>query len=102
MLFAGGKRVKIQSEVHFMVRTGIDRLHELKDLFAGKRIALVTGASGLSRELVSSVDCFMDTYGLSLLLSPEHGVRGELQAGVAAEDFVDARTGVRCVSLFPG
>jgi len=85
-----------------MVYNGIDRLSELKNLFAGRRIALVTGASGLSRELVSSVDCFMDIYGLSLLLSPEHGVRGELQAGVAAEDFVDARTGVRCVSLFSG
>ncbi len=85
-----------------MVRTGIDRLGELSGLFEGKRIALATGASGLSKDLTSSVDCFMDTYGLSLLLSPEHGVRGELQAGVAAEDFVDSRTGVRCVSLFPG
>ena len=85
-----------------MVRTGIDRLSEFPQLFGGKRIALATGASGLSSNLKSSVDCFMDIYGLSLLLSPEHGVRGELQAGVAAEDFVDSRTGVRCVSLFPG
>ena len=85
-----------------MVRTGIDRLSEFPQLFRGKRIALATGASGLSAQLKSSVDCFMEIYGLSLLLSPEHGVRGELQAGVAAEDFVDSRTGVRCVSLFPG
>lgn len=85
-----------------MVRTGLDRLSELDEFFRGRRIALVTGASGLNSELKSSVDCFMDTYGLSLLLSPEHGVRGELQPGQAADDFVDARTGVRCVSLFAG
>lgn len=85
-----------------MVRTGLDRLDELDEFFKGRRIALVTGASGLNSALKSSVDCFMDTYGLSLLLSPEHGVRGELQPGQAAGDFVDARTGVRCISLFTG
>ena len=85
-----------------MVLAGIDRIGDHRSLFEGKRMALVTGASGLTRELVSSVDRFIDTYGLALLLSPEHGVRGELQAGVAADDFVDGRTGIRCVSLFSG
>lgn len=85
-----------------MVRTGIDRLNELNELFAGKRIALATGASGLSSDYKSSADCFLDTYGLSLLLAPEHGVRGELQPGVQALDFTDERTGLRCVSLFSG
>lgn len=85
-----------------MVRMGIDRLAEFHELFNGKRIALATGASGLDSRLKSSVDCFMDTYGLSLLLAPEHGVRGELQPGQAAEDFIDPRTGIKCVSLFSG
>lgn len=85
-----------------MVRLGIDRLTEYHELFAGKRIALASGASGLNSDLKSSVDCFNDAYGLSLLLAPEHGVRGELQPGQAAEDFVDPRTGKKCVSLFSG
>ena len=85
-----------------MVRLGIDRLAEYSELFAGKRIALLTGASGIDSELKSSVDCFIDTYGLSLLLAPEHGVWGELQPGEQAEDFIDPRTGIKCVSLFSG
>lgn len=85
-----------------MVKTGIDRLAEYHELFANKRIALLTGASGLDSKLKSSVDCFMDTYGLSMLLAPEHGVRGELQPGQQAEDFTDPRTGIRCISLFSG
>ena len=94
--------LKYIPEVHHMVRTGLDRIAEMKSLFAGKRIALATGASGLNSKLISSVDCFMDTYGLSMLLSPEHGVRGEKQAGDEVGDFIDERTGVRCVSLFGG
>lgn len=85
-----------------MVRTGIDRLPELGDIFAGRRVALATGASGLNAELKSSVDCFYDTFGLELLMAPEHGVRGEKQPGEQVDDTVDRRTGVRCVSLFPG
>ena len=85
-----------------MVRTGIDRIAELGDIFAGRRIALATGASGLNAALRSSADCFAETYGLTLLLAPEHGVRGEKQPGEQVDDTVDARTGARCVSLFSG
>lgn len=85
-----------------MVRNGIDRIGEYPHLFSGKRIALATGASGLDANLRSDADCFLAQYGLALLLSPEHGVRGELQPGEKADDFVDRRTGLRCVSLFSG
>ena len=85
-----------------MVRLGIDRIREFPALFRGRRLGLVTGASGLNSQLIGSVEALNDAWGLTLLFSPEHGLRGEMQPGQTAERFVDVRTGLPCVSLFGG
>jgi uncharacterized protein YbbC (DUF1343 family) len=56
-----------------------DRLALLK----GKRVALLTNQTGVNRKGVSDVDLLRahPTINLVALFSPEHGVRGEAQAG---------------------
>ena len=53
-----------------MVRLGIDRIREFPALFRGRRLGLVTGASGLNSQLIGSVEALNDAWGLTLLFSP--------------------------------
>ncbi|HEV2109617.1 MAG TPA: DUF1343 domain-containing protein [Thermomicrobiales bacterium] len=69
---------------------------------AGRRIGLITNQTGVDRHLRSVVDLLHDTDGIELvaLFGPEHGVRGEAQAGAKVGRAVDPRTGVPVYSLY--
>ena len=83
------------------VLAGIDVL--ARDAFKqlrGKKIGLITNHTGRSREGQSTIDLLHSAPGVTLvsLFSPEHGIRGVLDADVPAEK--DARTGLPIHSLF--
>ena len=83
------------------VLTGIDVLKS--DQFAlirGKRVGLVTNHTGRSREGVSTIDVLRDAPGVTLvsLFSPEHGIRGILDAAVPSTR--DEATGLPIHSLY--
>ncbi|HJS34456.1 MAG TPA: exo-beta-N-acetylmuramidase NamZ domain-containing protein, partial [Pseudoxanthomonas sp.] len=64
-------------------RLGIDVLLSSRlDLLRGKRVGLVTNATGMDRALRSTVDRFASRTDFTLvaLFGPEHGVRGDVQA----------------------
>jgi len=71
-------------------------------LLTGKRIGLVTNMTGVDRQLRSNVDLLAAHPGwtLAALFGPEHGVRGDAQAGVAVENARDAATGLPVYSLY--
>jgi uncharacterized protein YbbC (DUF1343 family) len=77
-------------------------LTERLDLLQGKRVALLTNQTGVDRKGHSSVDLLRAQSGFTLvaLFSPEHGVRGDAQAGVKVASGVDARTGLPIHSLY--
>ena len=69
-----------------MVRNGIDCIEKYDALFQGKRLGLITSVSGVNRKLKSSIDILAERYEVRALFSPEHGVRGNVDAGgVVAE-----------------
>lgn len=83
------------------VACGIDVLS--RDGFAalkGKRVGLVTNHTGLTREGVSTIDAIHKAQGVQLvaLFSPEHGIRGAVDAEVA--DGRDEATGLPVFSLY--
>jgi uncharacterized protein YbbC (DUF1343 family) len=83
------------------VLTGIDVL--VRDGFKplrGKRVGLVTNHTGRSRDGKATVDVLHTAPGVTLmaLFSPEHGIRGVLDADVPAEK--DEKTGLPIHSLF--
>lgn len=85
------------------VKTGLDVL--LEDdarLLHGKRVGLITNMTGVDRELRSSVDLLARLPGVELvaLFGPEHGVRGDAQAGDHVGDARDAATGLPVYSLY--
>jgi len=71
-------------------------------LLSGKRIGLVTNMTGVDRQLRSNVDLLAAHPGwtLAALFGPEHGVRGDAQAGVAVDNARDAATGLPVYSLY--
>ena len=68
----------------------------------GKRVALITNHTGIDRARRSDVDLIAAHKELKLvaLLAPEHGIRGNLEAGEKVNDEIDAKTGVPIFSLY--
>ena len=84
------------------VRLGIDVLLDDPALIAGKRLGLITNASGVDGELVPTRVRLANHPGATLvrLFGPEHGLDGARPAGKRIKDAKDPRTGLPVQSLF--
>lgn len=85
------------------VTTGLEvlveeHLHKLE----GARVGLLTVAAAVDRSLSGAVEVLRLAPGvkLSVLFGPEHGVRGEAQAGAPVADTTDPETGLPVYSLY--
>lgn len=83
-----------------IVRSGIDCADELLASLDGAAVGLITNPTGVDSALHSTVDLLHARGLLRCLFSPEHGVRGEAQAGVQMDGTVDAATGLPVHSLY--
>jgi uncharacterized protein YbbC (DUF1343 family) len=86
-----------------VVQPGIETfLSDLPARVRGKRIGLITNQSGIDRSGISDIDLIARHKDLKLtvLLAAEHGIRGDVAAGVKIADEVDAKTGVPILSLY--
>ena len=85
------------------VQSGLEGLLGPKRaLLAGKRVGLITNPTGVTVKLESAIDLMARArdFKLAALFGPEHGVRGDAQAGAPVSDQVDARTGLPAYSLY--
>jgi uncharacterized protein YbbC (DUF1343 family) len=85
------------------VLNGLDVLE--RDGFAaleGRRVGLITNATGVNKNLVSNIDLLHRAPNVDLvaLFGPEHGVRGDISAGDYVETYVDELTGVTVFSVY--
>jgi uncharacterized protein YbbC (DUF1343 family) len=83
------------------VQCGIDVLvADEFGLLRGLKIGLVTNHTGVTRDGKSTIDVLFHAPGVKLvkLFSPEHGIRGEVDASVP--DGKDDATGLPIVSLY--
>lgn len=67
--------------------------------FQGK-CGLITNHTGVLRDLSSTVDMLKEHCNLTALFGPEHGVRGDVQAGENIVSYTDKKTGLPIYSLF--
>ena len=79
---------------------GVERREEIERAFSGKRIGLITNQTGVDRNFRATVDMIAEEYRLCALYAPEHGVRGNIQAGGKVDSYVDEKTGVEMRSLY--
>ena len=85
------------------VRPGIETfLADIPPALRGKRVGLITNQSGIDRARTSDIDLLARHKDLKLvaLLAPEHGIRGDAEAGVKISDERDPKTGVPIYSLY--
>jgi beta-N-acetylhexosaminidase len=77
-------------------------LDEQMDLLDGKRVGLITNPTGVDQELNHIVDVLHNDpeVELTALYGPEHGVRGDAQAGDYVEFYIDEITGLPVYSLY--
>ncbi len=85
------------------VKPGIDVLRDRGfDILKGKRVGLITNPTGITGDLQSTVDVLFNAPGVKLvaLYGPEHGVRGDADAGESVDTYKDPRTGLPVYSLY--
>lgn len=93
----------LQAQPQVRVKPGIDVLRERNfDILRGKRVGLVTNPTGVTSQLRQTADVLFEATGVQLvaLYGPEHGVRGDIEAGKYIENYVDDRTGLPVYSLY--
>lgn len=100
-LTAPPAKMTSSSTDHNAVFCGIDVL--LEEQFRplnGLKVGLVTNHTGRSKNGLSTIDVLFHAPGVTLtkLFSPEHGIRGEVDAAVA--DGKDDSTGLPIISLY--
>jgi uncharacterized protein YbbC (DUF1343 family) len=86
-----------------IVKPGIDVLRERGfDVLQGKRVGLITNQTGVTSDLQSTIDILYNAPGVNLttLFAPEHGVRGDADAGKEVNGYSDPKTGLPVYSLF--
>lgn len=79
---------------------GIDNILKYSELFTGKRIGLITSISGVDNDLNSTIEIIQKHFNLCALFGPEHGVRGDKDAGEMIDNYIDEITGVPTFSLY--
>ncbi len=99
---AGATRIAAKRKPEVSVRPGIEVLisDHLKALH-GKRVGLVTNQTGVNRRGVHDIDLLLAA-GVKLvaLFGPEHGLRGQAQAGEKVDSGTDAPSGLPVHSLY--
>lgn len=86
-----------------IVKTGIEVLRDSNfEILKGKRVGLITNATGVDSKLKSTIDIISEEHDVKLvaLYGPEHGVRGDIHAGDKVDTSIDPQTGVTVFSLY--
>ncbi|MGL5318729.1 MAG: exo-beta-N-acetylmuramidase NamZ family protein [Bacteroidales bacterium] len=84
------------------VKVGAEATTEYMPLLKGKRIAVLTNQTGMlgNEHLVDFL--FRKKCNMTAIFSPEHGFRGDADAGEHVSSSVDSKTGIPIYSLYDG
>lgn len=108
VIFQACQNVKVKKlmdnfETRDSVKPGLEVLLERHlDLIKGRKVGLITNPTGVDRRLVSSIERLIATPEVRLvaLYGPEHGVRGNAQAGEYVPFYVDEKYKLPVFSLY--
>lgn len=82
------------------VLCGADVFAAKNAISPGMRIGLITNPTGVLRDMTSTADFLRANYNLCALFAPEHGIRGDVQAGASVEGYIDPRTALPVYSTY--
>jgi uncharacterized protein YbbC (DUF1343 family) len=81
-------------------KTGAEQTEKYLPLLKGKRIGMVVNPTSVIGK-VTVVDSLLKR-GVNIvkIFGPEHGFRGDASAGIHVDNAVDAKTGIKAISLY--
>lgn len=79
---------------------GIDTIDNYLEYFDDKNVGLITNPTGINSNYVSTIDVLYEKVNLKSLYAPEHGIRGNSQAGGTIGNEIDVKTGLTVYSLY--
>ncbi len=90
-----------QTQVQPDFKTGADQPELYLPLLKDKTIGVVTNQTGLMSDRTHLVD-FLVKNGVKIkaIFAPEHGFRGDADAGAKVKNGVDMKTGIPIISLY--
>lgn len=84
------------------IKVGAARIDEYAHLLKGKRVALLSNHTGVV-DGRHTLDIMLENgINVTTIFSPEHGFRGNADAGEKVQGGVDAATGIPIASLYDG
>lgn len=92
-----------RSSLNKKVKPGVEAfLEKHLDLVKGKKVGLTTNSTGVNSSLESTIDLFFSNPEINLvaLYGPEHGVRGNAQAGEYVPFYLDEKYNLPVFSLY--
>ncbi|ANQ51100.1 DUF1343 domain-containing protein [Flammeovirga sp. MY04] len=94
--------LNIQAQTSY-VKVGIEVLKDQNfKTLEGKRVGLVTNPTGIDINFTSTIDILHQAANVNLtaLYGPEHGVRGDTDAGAHVDSYLDKTTRLNVYSLY--
>jgi uncharacterized protein YbbC (DUF1343 family) len=92
-----------ENNIHYAkeIITGAQSINEYLPLLKGKKVAVLSNQSGMIREKTHLVDTLRSLgVNITCIMSPEHGFRGNADAGEHVSNSIDEKTGIPIVSLY--
>jgi uncharacterized protein YbbC (DUF1343 family) len=83
-----------------MIQNGLDHIEDAAQWLKGRRLGLITSVSGVTQQLRPGIEKIHGEFPLTALFGPEHGVRGDHDAGALVGDYNDPDTGLPVYSLY--
>jgi len=82
------------------IRTGAEQTEKYLPLLKGKRVGMVVNPTSIIGPLTAVDSLIKVGVNIVKIFGPEHGFRGDASAGIAVNDAVDQKTGIRAISLY--
>jgi uncharacterized protein YbbC (DUF1343 family) len=82
------------------IRTGAEQTEKYLPYLKGKRIGMVVNPTSVIGNETSVDSLLKLRVNIVKIFGPEHGFRGNASAGIHVNDAIDAKTGIKAVSLY--
>lgn len=82
------------------IKTGAEQTEKYLSLLKGKRVGMVVNPTSIIGKQTSVDSLLKRGVKIQKIFGPEHGFRGDASAGVKIDDAIDAKTGIKAVSLY--
>ncbi|MBR5240883.1 MAG: DUF1343 domain-containing protein [Muribaculaceae bacterium] len=83
------------------IKCGADKIEEILNVTTNKRVALIVNQTSVTEKGTHIVDTLIARgVKINTIFAPEHGFRGNADAGESVKDGIDSKSGVKIISLY--